>query len=102
MTLRRDTKRKQLLDLEETKRCSALNQKVLDRTLWRSCFGRRYGPVVRQTTYRMNEQMINECMNGNKLMYKVSYEIDRTHLLCYTLYKGNNKSFNTHLHCFSC
>jgi len=26
--------------------------------------------------------------NGNKFMYKFSYEIDRTQPLCYTLYKG--------------
>jgi hypothetical protein len=26
-----------------------LKEEVLDRTLWRTCFGRGYGPVVRQT-----------------------------------------------------
>jgi hypothetical protein len=60
VTLRQDTKRKQLLDLEETRRYGTLKQEALDRTLWKNCFGRGYGPVVRQTTYRMNERMINE------------------------------------------
>jgi hypothetical protein len=27
-----------------------LKEEALDRTLWRTRFGRRYGPVVRQTT----------------------------------------------------
>jgi hypothetical protein len=27
-----------------------LKEEALDRTLWRTCFGKGYGPVVRQTT----------------------------------------------------
>jgi len=32
-----------------------LKEEALDRTMWRACFGRGFGPVVRQTTKRMNE-----------------------------------------------
>jgi hypothetical protein len=43
-------RRKQLLDvLKETRGYWKLEEEVLDRTLWRSRFGRGYGPVVRQT-----------------------------------------------------
>jgi hypothetical protein len=31
-----------------------LKEESLDRTLWRTSFGRGYGPVVRQTTEWMN------------------------------------------------
>jgi hypothetical protein len=27
-----------------------LKEEALDRTMWRACFGRGFGPVVRQTT----------------------------------------------------
>jgi hypothetical protein len=37
-----------------------LKEEALDCTLWRTCFGRDYGPVVRQTTEWMNE---HECIN---------------------------------------
>ena len=56
MTLRQGTKRKQLLDFEETRRYSALMQEVLDHTLWKRRFGRGYGPVVNKLrTEWMNE-----------------------------------------------
>jgi hypothetical protein len=49
MTGRRGRRRKQLLDdLKEKRRYWKL--KALDRTLWRTRFGRGYGPVLRQTT----------------------------------------------------
>jgi hypothetical protein len=32
-----------------------LKEEALNRTLWRTRFGRGYGPVVRQTTEWMNE-----------------------------------------------
>jgi hypothetical protein len=51
MTGRRGRRRKQLLDdLKEKRRCWKLKEEALDRTLWRTRFGRRYGPVVRKTT----------------------------------------------------
>jgi hypothetical protein len=51
MTGRRGRRRGQLLDdLKEKKRNLKLKEEALDRTLWRTRFGRGYGPVVRQTT----------------------------------------------------
>jgi hypothetical protein len=51
MTGRRGRRRKQLLDdLKEKKRYWKLKEEALDCTLWRTRFGRGYGPVVRQTT----------------------------------------------------
>jgi hypothetical protein len=51
MTGRRGRMRKQLLDdLKEKRRYWNLKEEALDRTLWRTRFGRGYGPVVRQTT----------------------------------------------------
>jgi hypothetical protein len=42
---------KQLLDdLKKKRRSWKLKEEALDRTLWRTRFGRDYGPVVRQTT----------------------------------------------------
>jgi hypothetical protein len=50
MTARRGRRRKQLLDdLKEAEGCWELKEEALDRTLWRTRFGRGYGPVVRQT-----------------------------------------------------
>jgi hypothetical protein len=50
-TGRRGRRRKQLLDdLTEKRRYWKLKEEALDRTLWRTRFGRGYGPVVRQTT----------------------------------------------------
>jgi hypothetical protein len=36
-------------DLKETRRYWKLKDKAQDRTLWRTQFGRGYGPVARQT-----------------------------------------------------
>jgi hypothetical protein len=50
MTGRRG-RRKQLLDnLKEKRRYWKLQEEALDHTLWRTRFGRGYGPVLRQTT----------------------------------------------------
>jgi hypothetical protein len=47
MTGRRGRRRKQLLDyLKEKRRYWKLKEEALDRTLWRTRFGRGYGPVV--------------------------------------------------------
>ena len=55
VTVGRERRRKQLLDdLKEEKRYWKLKKEALDSTLWRIRFGIRYGPVVRQTTERMN------------------------------------------------
>jgi hypothetical protein len=51
MTGRRGRCSKQLLDdLKEKRKVLEMKEKALDRTLWRTLFGRSYGPVVRQTT----------------------------------------------------
>jgi hypothetical protein len=48
---RRGRRRKQLLDdLKEKGGCGKLKEEALDRTVWRTRFGRGYGRVVRQTT----------------------------------------------------
>jgi hypothetical protein len=50
-TRRQGRRRKQLLDdLMEARRYWKLEEEAQDRTLWRTQFGRRYGPVARQTT----------------------------------------------------
>jgi hypothetical protein len=50
MTGRQGRRRKQLLDdLKEKIRYWKLKEEALDYTLWRTHFGRGYGPVVRQT-----------------------------------------------------
>jgi hypothetical protein len=51
MTQRRGRRRKQLLDdLKGNRKYCKLKEEALDRSLWRTRFGRGYGPVVRQTT----------------------------------------------------
>ena len=48
---RRGRKRRKLLDgLKERRGYSHLKEEVLDRAMWRSPFGRGFGPVIRQTT----------------------------------------------------
>jgi len=50
VTRRRGRRRKQLLDyLKEKARYCRFKEEALDRTLWRTRFGRGFGPVVRQT-----------------------------------------------------
>jgi len=41
--------RKLLDDLKESRGYSHLKEEALDRTMWRACFGRGFGRVVRQT-----------------------------------------------------
>jgi hypothetical protein len=51
VTGRRRRRSKQLLDnLKENRGYWKLKEEALDRTVWRTRFGRGYGPVVRQTT----------------------------------------------------
>jgi hypothetical protein len=51
MTGRVERRRKHLLDdLKENRSYWKLKEEALDRTLWRTRFGRGNGPVVRQTT----------------------------------------------------
>jgi hypothetical protein len=49
---RRRIRRKQLLgDLKEGRGYWNLKEEALDRTVWRTRFGRSYGPVVRETSW---------------------------------------------------
>ena len=51
MTRRRGRRRKKLLDdLKDRRGYPHLKEEALDRTMWRNCFGRGFGPVVRQHT----------------------------------------------------
>jgi hypothetical protein len=54
VTWRRGRRHKQLLDYIKEKRRCKLNEEGLDRNVWRTRAGRRYGPVVRQTTEWVN------------------------------------------------
>jgi hypothetical protein len=48
---RRRRRRRKLLDeLKERPGYSHLKEEALDRTMWIACFGRGFGPVLRQTT----------------------------------------------------
>jgi hypothetical protein len=51
VTGRRGRRCKQILDeLKETRACCELKEEALDRTVWRTHFGRGSEPVVRQIT----------------------------------------------------
>jgi len=51
VTGRRERRRKQIVyDLKAKRSYWKLKEEELDRTVWRTRFGRGYGPVVRQTT----------------------------------------------------
>jgi hypothetical protein len=51
VTGRQGRRRTKLLDdLKERTGYSHLKEEALDRTMWRARFGRKFGPVVRQTT----------------------------------------------------
>ena len=68
VTSRRRRRRKQLLDERKEKRGYwEMKEEAPARTVWRTRFGRGYGPVIRQTTGRMNEWM-NEC---EEILYNV-------------------------------
>jgi hypothetical protein len=50
VTGRRGRRRRKLLDdLKDRRVYSHPKEEALDRTMWRACFGRSFGPVVRQT-----------------------------------------------------
>jgi len=51
VTGRQGRRRRKLLDnLKERRGYSHLKEEVLDRTVWTACFGRVFGPVIRQTS----------------------------------------------------
>jgi hypothetical protein len=51
VTGRRGRRRgKLVVNLKERREYSHLKEEALDCTMWRACFGRGFGPVVKQTT----------------------------------------------------
>jgi hypothetical protein len=57
VTGKRGTRRRKLQDdLKERRGYSHLKEEALDRTMWRACFGRRFGLVVRQKAVPHNER----------------------------------------------
>jgi hypothetical protein len=56
VTGRQGRRRRKLLDdLKKRRGYSHLKEEALDRTMWRTRFGRGFGPVVRQTAKGMNK-----------------------------------------------
>jgi hypothetical protein len=50
VTRRRGIRRRKLQDdLKEMRGYLYLNEEVIDRSMWRACVGRDFGPVMRQT-----------------------------------------------------
>ena len=68
-------RRKLLYDLKERRGYSHLKEEALDRTMWRARFGRDFGPVVRQTTKRMNE-----ANSINSVRFKQNFYLYCTHI----------------------
>jgi len=62
-------------DLNEKRGCWKLKQEALDSILWRTCFGKGYGPVVKRTTEWMKEwvEWMNEQMNEDNIF--LSYNL---------------------------
>jgi len=55
VTGRQGRRRRKLLDnLKKRRGYSHLKEEALDRTTWRARFGSGFGPIVRQTTTRLN------------------------------------------------
>jgi hypothetical protein len=58
---RRRRKRKQLLDnIKENRGYCKLKEEALDHTVWRTGFGRGYGPVLRHTNEGINEDITKQ------------------------------------------
>jgi hypothetical protein len=75
VTGRRGKRRKQFLDdLKEKRRYCKLKEEALDRTVWRTCFGRGCGPVIRQTTGWMKMQgSITHCLQQSVLQARLFF-----------------------------
>ena len=72
------------MTLKKRKDTEKLKEDALDRTLWRTRFGRVYGPVIRQ-----NEEWKNRSSSGNEWLFSI---FEKLHvmisiLLCYLLPK---------------
>jgi hypothetical protein len=61
---RRQRRSKQLLDfLNEKREYWQLKEDVIDGTSCRTCFGRGYGPIVRETMEWMNDYSLSQIMD---------------------------------------
>jgi hypothetical protein len=66
VTGRKGRRRRKLLDdLKERRGYSHLKEEALDRTMWRTRFGRGFGPVVRQTAKCMNYILFTNVAAGS-------------------------------------
>jgi len=73
VTGRRGRRRRKLLDdLKDRRGYSHLKEEALDCNMWRARFGIGFGPVVRQTTKRMNEYLI-KCAYHNLFFSHLLY-----------------------------
>ena len=79
VTGRRRRGRKQIVDdLEEKRGYGKLKEEALDRSQWRTGFGRGYGPVVRRTKNLMN--------------YSIHNYVDDKYVSLYSYFKPTNSS----------
>jgi hypothetical protein len=77
---RQGRRRRNLLDdLKERRGYSHLKEEALDRTRWGVRFGRGFGPIVRQTTKRINVNVTlnafqpQQCLNESASMLRHTY-----------------------------
>ena len=61
-------RRKLLDDLKERRGYSNLKEEAIDHPMWRACFGKGFGPVVRQTT-----KWIIDCIYLNAVLYSAEF-----------------------------
>jgi hypothetical protein len=70
--------RKLLDDLKGRRGYAHLKKKTLERTMWRTHFGRSFGPVVRQTAKGMNVDCILKCKKvAQILVFVLQYSTGR-------------------------
>jgi hypothetical protein len=87
VTGRQGRRRTKLLDdVKERRGYSHLNEKALDRTMWRARFGRGFGPVVRQTAKSIKSILHTEIKvyfivsNNNAYVRIICVEYDNVYL----------------------
>jgi hypothetical protein len=56
-------------DVKDKRGYRILKEEAPDYTMWRTCFGRGYGPVVGQTTERTNIWVNTVCVCTNVSLY---------------------------------
>jgi hypothetical protein len=67
-------RRKLLDDLKERRGYSHLKEDALNRAMWRACFGRGFGPVVRQTTEWMYQRKLLETFSFRWQTYFIPHK----------------------------